>query len=594
MHYDSFVDRTPAGALMKQTPVTFTLTAPEAKVATLLVSKADGGMQAVVMHRHNGQWTATIMPDSEGLWYYAFRVETNTGQVTYGTVAGGFGGSGQVYRDPDAAPWYQLTVVDRFETVPDWYKNARIYHIFVDRFNNGNPDGHINHPKPNSFLYGQLSDDPYYVKDGQGEVVRWDFYGGNLAGITAKLDWLQSLGFTALYLSPIFEAASNHRYDTADYYRIDPMLGTLADFKALVSGLHRRGMQLILDGVFNHVGRDSRYFNAFGHYKDRGAAQDPASPYAAWFTFKHWPDDYKSWWGVKDLPAIKKESASFHEFIAGGEDSVIGYWTGLGVDGWRLDVVDELADDFLREIRSLLDHYPDRVLIGEVWEDASHKIAYDKRRPYLQGHELQGAMNYPQRQLMLDYVNGAISPGTFARQLLTLKENYPPEVFAYNFTSISTHDTKRVLTALGEDRTKLAQMVTLWASLPGNLVQFYGDEAGLNGDVDPLNRKYYPWDHVDDEIFKWYQSAWAKRDEPLFSGNAGLAVIFDGEGLGILRYLDDQAVLVGFNATNRSVELNPQACDLHLVPEKWRDLIQTMMIPAHSSVTQALPKITNK
>ncbi|WP_407893560.1 alpha-amylase family glycosyl hydrolase [Lacticaseibacillus sp. N501-2] len=588
MHYDSFVDRTPTGALLKQTPVTFKLTAPEAKVATLLVSQADGDMQAVVMQPLGQQWLATITPDTQGLWYYAFRVETNTGQVTYGTVAGGFGGSGQVYRDPDAAPWYQLTVVDRFETVPDWYKNAQIYHIFVDRFNNGNPDGQINHPKPNSFLYGQLSDDPYYVKDATGEVVRWDFYGGNLAGITAKLDWLKHLGFDALYLSPIFEAASNHRYDTADYYRIDPMLGTLADFKALVSGLHRRGMHLILDGVFNHVGRDSRYFNALGHYQDVGAAQDPASPYAPWFTFKHWPDDYEAWWGVKDLPAIKKESAAFHEFIAGGVDSVIGYWTKLGVDGWRLDVVDELADDFLRQIRALLDQFPDRVLIGEVWEDASHKIAYAKRRPYLQGHELQGAMNYPQRQLMLDYVNGVITPGNFARQIETLKENYPPEVFAYNFTSISTHDTKRVLTALGEDRQKLAQLLTLWASLPGNLVQFYGDEAGLFGGVDPQNRKYYPWDRIDQALFSTYQKAWQQRRDPLFAGRAGFSVMFDGEGLGIVRYLNDQAILVGFNATDRQIQLDPKVGDTHLVPSQWASVIQPLSIAPHSTAIQPL------
>ncbi|MCI1985814.1 MAG: glycoside hydrolase family 13 protein [Lactobacillus sp.] len=581
MPYDSFLDRTPAGPVVAGTPVTWRLVAPDARVVTLLLSAPDSGMQAVVMDATATGWTATFTPPQIGAWYYAFRLETATGQMTWAAVTGGYGGRAQQYHDPNTAPWYQLSVVAKLETVPAWYRDAKIYHIFVDRFANGNPDGHVNAPKPSSFLYGQLSDHPYYVKDAAGEVVRWDFYGGNLQGIRAKLDWLQQQGVTALYLSPIFEARSNHRYDTGDYKRIDPMLGTLDDFKALVADLHERGMHLILDGVFNHVGRDSRYFNALGTYDDVGAAQSRDSPYADWFNFKHYPDDYDSWWGVKDLPAICKDAQSFHDFIAGGPDSVIGYWTGLGVDGWRLDVVDELASDFVTQIRTLLATYPDRVLIGEVWEDASHKVAYGKRRPYFDGGQLQAVMNYPQRQLMLDFVQGQLAPAQLGRRLLTLQENYPPAVFAYNFTSLSTHDTPRVLTVLDHDLARLQQVLMLWAVLPGNLVQFYGDEAGLEGGPDPQNRRYYPWGHEDKAVQALYAQVTQWRQLPALAGAAGFAPFWDGEVFGVVRYAQAQVVVAVFNAGAQPVTLDPASADLRYVPEWLRSVVRPVTVAAH-------------
>lgn len=586
MHYDSFIDRKPFGAVVVDTAVSWQIQATEAKVCTLLLAQPDGQMQAHVMQAGPKGFSATVQITQAGVWYYAFRVETDTGQLTYAAQAGGFGGSGQVYQADAQAPWYQLTVVSRRETLPAWYQNARIYHIFVDRFNNGNADGHVNAPKPNSFLYGQLSDAPYYVKDANGEVVRWDFYGGNLAGITKKLDWLKTQGFTALYLSPIFEAVSNHRYDTADYMRIDPMLGTLADFKTLVAQLHQRGMRLILDGVFNHVGRDSRYFNAAGRYPDLGAAQSQASPYAQWFTFKHWPDDYDAWWGVRDLPAINKQARDFQQFIAGGPTSVLGYWTGLGVDGWRLDVVDELDMAFVYQIRALLDQYPQRVLIGEVWEDASHKIAYGKRRPYFEGHALQAVMNYPQRQLMIDYVLGKLSPASFGRQLKTLEENYPAAIFANNFTSLSTHDTKRVLTVLGHDLAQLSQLLWLQAMLPGDWVEFYGDAAGLDGGVDPQNRKYYPWGQENQAIQALYQQAKALRQTPAFAGNSGFAAFWDAELFGVLRYSGDAVVVGYFNTGAQAATLVPDAAELAYVPAALRTLIQPVTVPAHAQLIQ--------
>lgn len=581
MEYDSFLDRRPCGAVTAGTAIRFTVRGRDADTVTLMLRK-DGQAPAATVLAHTAEaFEGSTRALASGLWFYRFAVVGPGGAGILAPGRGGVGGPAAWYQDEAAAPWYQLTVVARQETVPDWYQNARIYHIFADRFSNGNADGHVNSPKPNTFLYGQLSDEPYYIKDSAGEVVRWDFYGGNLKGITQQLDLIQARGFTALYLSPIFEAASNHRYDTADYFKIDPVLGTLDDFKALVAALHQRGMHLILDGVFNHVGRDSRYFNAYGHYATQGAAQDPDSPYADWFTFKHFPDDYASWWGVMDLPAINKQSQSFHDFIAGGPDSVIGYWTGLGVDGWRLDVADELDLDFLRQIRQLLDQYPARVLIGEVWEDASNKVAYGARRPYLMGDMLQSVMNYPQRALILDFVLGRQPAEAVLRQFLTLQENYPAAVFQSNFTSLGTHDTPRVLTVLNGELSALTQAVLLWTVLPGNQVLYYGDEVGLTGGTDPLNRKFYPWGHENQAVLAVYQQAAEWRAQPVLQAPSAVTGFTFGAGLGIVRERNGQRLVALFNPTAASLMFTPAQADLrYLTPDQQAGL-QPATIPPH-------------
>lgn len=581
MDYNSFRDRQPSTAVTVKTDVTFTLHGEDQTTASLLLAKDGADYDTIAMTQVVGGFTLTVTPPTPGLWFYAFAL--GDGRFLSASMAG-LGGPAQIVAELSQVQPYQLTVAASFDAMPSWYQDAQIYHIFVDRFNNGNQDGRVLAPKANSFLYGQLTDDPYYVKDAAGEVVRWDFYGGNLAGITAKLDWLQQQGYTALYLSPIFEAASNHRYDTADYFHIDPMLGDLSAFKALVAGLHQRGMRLILDGVFNHVGRDSRYFNAVGHYPTVGAAQSPTSPYYDWFTFKHYPDDYASWWGVADLPAINKTSQSFHDFIAGGPDSVIGYWTGLGVDGWRLDVVDELDTAFVTQIRQLLDQYPDRVLIGEVWEDASNKVAYGQRKPYLLGGSLQAVMNYPQRELMVQFAAGQMPAAAVAQRLLTMQANYPPAVFAYNFTSLGTHDTERLKTLLPE-AAQLRQAVLLWTVLPGNRVIYYGDEAGLTGGRDPQNRKYYPWGHEDAATMALYAEATHWRQLPALHGAAAFWTFAMEAGLVVVRQSAAQVVVAYFNPTNGALLFSPPALATGL-PPALQELLPTVLVQAHDQVLQ--------
>lgn len=474
--------------------------------------------------QERGFFQGSFYAASGGLYFYFFRLVGVMGERYYGCVDGGYGGQGQIYLDRKDVQMYQLTVFTDDYVVPKWYQSAVFYHIFVDRFNNGNSNGAINSPKPNSFIYGTKEDLPYYVKNDQGEIVRWDFYGGNFKGIIKKLPALKQLGITALYLSPIFESRSNHRYDTGDYLKVDGVLGTLADFDALIAAVHAAGMHIILDGVFNHVGADSRYFNALGKYSTVGAAQSRESPYFDWFSFTNYPHKYASWWGVADLPAIRKDSTSFQEFIAGDKpNSVINYWTGRGVDGWRLDVADELTDEFIFKIRKRLEQFGNKVLIGEVWEDASHKIAYGRRRHYLKARGLQAVMNYPLRDLLLQLMQGSLSPRQMAQRYLTLKQNYPPTVFYCNFNNIGTHDTSRVLTEVGGDLRKLKLLFFMLFTLPGVPCIYYGDEAGLEGGPDPDNRRFYPWGHENKEIKEWVQKLITmRRDDALLQNDSAI------------------------------------------------------------------------
>lgn len=544
VYYNSFgLDfKSPFGAVVQQTPITFQFKAAPAATGVWLVIYADGQWQtptkvalaAVAAQTYRGEF----IPTQAGLYFYYFQI-TQAGQTFYyGCQDGGYGGTGVVYQARAAVQMYQLTVLDSVETPPQWYQQAIFYHIFVDRFANGNADGHVNAPKPNSFIYGTKQDRPLYVKDASGEVLRWDFYGGNLKGIMTKLDYLQELGVTALFLSPIFEAVSNHRYDTGDYLKLEPMLGSLADFDALLQEVHRRGMHLILDGVFNHVGANSRYFNLNHTYDGLGASESPHSPYYNWFNFTDFPAKYKSWWGVTDLPTVDKNNTDYQQFIY-GPAGVIEQWTQRGVDGWRLDVADELPDFFIHGIRQRLDQYPQKVLIGEVWEDASHKIAYNQRRHYLAGGMLHAVMNYPLRQLILDVLQGKIDAQTWVRRLLTLKENYPRSTFQYNFNNLGTHDTKRILTILAGDYQHLALATQLLLTLPGVPCLYYGDEAGLTGDVDPDNRRFFPWENEDPQTMQLYRHAIQLRHErPWLATSAFQPFYFNNTCFGYLRYAD--------------------------------------------------------
>ena len=455
-------------------------------------------------------------PDAPDLVWYHFRFwrEDGSGCDLDKT---GYRSDGQV------DPW-QLTVYQQTYT-PAWFGAGVTYQIFPDRFHRlsvPDPTGMVG----NRWVHEDRADAPVRQPDPDGEGRNRDFFGGSLAGITAKLDDLAELGITTLYLNPIFEAASNHRYNTADYSRVDPMLGTEEDLRTLCAQARQRGIRVMLDGVFNHTGSQSRYFNADGFYPTLGAAQSQESPYYNWFSFRHWPDDYDSWWGIRTLPAVREEHKDYVNYIIEDEDSIIRHWLRAGISGWRLDVADELPDWFIEKLRAAaVETDPDAFILGEVWEDASTKVAYDQRRKYLLGHELHGVMNYPFRTALLDYLRGG-DAAVFAEAMETLRENYPPDAFYSAMNFLSTHDTPRILTVLGahktpKDREKRAvyrlspreretglALVELAAlilfTFPGSPTVYYGDEAGMEGWEDPFNRGTYPRDGGDRDLLAWF------------------------------------------------------------------------------------------
>ena len=433
-----------------------------------------------------------------GLIWYSFRLETLRGKTL------------------ELGP-YQLTVYDGSDQVPDWFGKGLCYQIFPDRFHRTR----VPAPIKGRQIHQNWSDDPVdgpvgTAPDGQPLYNR-DFFGGNLAGITEKLDYLAGLGVETLYLCPIFASAENHRYSTADYREIDPMLGNVDDFQTLCAQAHARGIRVILDGVFSHTGFTSRYFNGDGAYDTLGAAQSTDSPYYSWYQWVHWPDQYQSWWGMPSLPTLDKNNPDYQRFLFGGPDAVIRHWLTLGADGWRLDVADELPDAFVRGIHTAArETNPAATVLGEVWEDGSTKIAYGVRRKHLLGHHLDGLMNYPFRTALLDFLLGG--PGAdFREDMETLREHYPPFAFHNAMNFLGTHDTPRILTLLGtgsdgRDRDRdwrrshrlsqeelargqalLELGLLVLFGFPGAPTLYYGDEAGLEGFEDPWNRRTYPW-----------------------------------------------------------------------------------------------------
>ncbi len=396
----------------------------------------------------------------------------------------------------------QITVYRR-AAVPAWYKDAVVYQIFPDRFareRGWTPRQPEKRRGTHRFLVPDWETPPFYPRDEKDAVSAWPFWGGTLRGIKEKLPYLRSLGVTCLYLNPIFAAASNHRYDTADYFRVDPLLGTEADFVSLCRAGREQGVRVLLDGVFSHTGADSVYFDKFGNYGTGDA-------YRKWYRFgEQYTHGYECWWDVPDLPNVEELEGSYLEFIC-GEDGVIRHWMRLGAAGWRLDVADELPDECIREVRRAVKaEDPDGVLLGEVWEDASNKISYGERRAYFSGEELDATMHYPFREIALDFLLGRASAPEAAERLETLREHYPPENYYAALNLIGSHDRPRALTLLEGDRERMKLLSALQFLLPGVPCIYYGDEAGMTGGADPYNRGAFPWGGEDEELLAHYRS----------------------------------------------------------------------------------------
>lgn len=504
-------------------------------------------------------YTADYVFDAAGIYYYRFEMRNRDGVWYYGRGENGESVCGE------NLPEWQLTVYKSSYKTPDFAKGNIIYHVFVDRFNRA--DGVKTKRKYR--LHESFSESPEVVS-ADGKYYADDFFGGNFNGIREKLDYLEELGVGIIYLSPIFKAYSNHRYDTGDYLKVDELLGTEDDFKRLLDAAHEKGMKIILDGVFNHSGADSLYFNKFGTYDSLGAYQSKSSPYYDWYYFKKFPDEYACWWGCDNVPDLNKSNKDYRALVF-GKNGVVEKWQKLGADGWRLDVVDELPIDFVNLlIKKIKSVNKDALVIGEVWEDASTKVSYGELRPYLLGDQLDGTMNYPFMNAIIAYVRDG-DEKFFKDTVQSILENYPKETVYCLMNSLGTHDTVRIINALSDVRAhgwskthklgyklpdseyekakkKLYLASVLQFTLPGIPSIFYGDEAGLQGFDDPINRRPYPWGSEDKEILAHYKKLGRIRREnrAVFSGGFNMR---DENGLvAYERAVGDDEILIAVNA----------------------------------------------
>ena len=556
--------KSPFGAVSCGTEVSFAVfCSPEEEIIggeLRIFEEFAGKNRTVPLHTDGGAFRCVYTaPNEPELAWYGFSLTRRSGGVV------------------DLGGRWQLTVYDGRGHTPEWFGSGVSYQIFPDRFCRSripDPAGMVGERT----VHENWQDTPDFLPDEQGEIRNRDFFGGDLPGITGKLDYLKGLGVTTVYLNPIFEAASNHRYNTADYLAIDPMLGKEEDFQTLCREAHKREMRILLDGVFNHTGSVSRYFNADGSYPDVGAAQSAQSPYYNWYHFSRWPAEYDAWWGIKTLPAVEENHPDYREFIFGGRDSVVRHWLRCGADGWRLDVADELPDDFIAQLRCAMEEEKsDALLIGEVWEDGSNKIAYDRRRRYLLGSETHGLMNYPFRTAALQWLCGG-DASDFRESMETLRENYPPDAYYSAMNFLSTHDTPRILTLLGgepvpEDkpgraaarlspagyelaRRRLMVGAMLLYAFPGSPTVYYGDEAGVQGYEDPLNRRTYPWGQEDERLLAWYRKLGALRCSRPSLQQGGISYpLAAGGGLAVRRCCGSEVTVAVMNAGAESLEV---------------------------------------
>lgn len=466
-------------------------------------------------------YTVTVSFNSEGLYFYRFDFLGGFGRSSILNAGDGIGAF--ACGNSELCDW-QLTVSKKFDT-PAWLKGGIIYQIFPDRFFCSGKDKK-NVPSDRT-LRSDWGGEPYFRPDKNGEVLNNDYFGGDLEGIRQKLPYLKELGVTCIYLNPIFEAHSNHRYNTADYSKIDPILGDETDFKNLCRSADKLGIKIILDGVFSHTGDDSVYFNKKGRYDSVGAYQSKDSKYAKWYKFSEFPDKYQSWWGFKTLPEVKEEDDSYREFIC-GKNGIIAKWLKMGASGFRLDVADELPDMFIDDIRTAVKTAkPDALLLGEVWEDATNKFSYGVRRRYLLGDQLDSVMNYPFAEAVLSFCRFGDAE-KFMSGVMNIVENYPKQCLDVMMNHIGTHDTVRAITRLAGENSdyrsrewqsshKLSfmeyrqgvRMLKLAAAvqytLPGVPSVYYGDEAGLQGYRDPFNRGCFPWGNENTELIEFYK-----------------------------------------------------------------------------------------
>lgn len=517
-------------------------------------------------------------PEEPCVMFYHIEAVNGWGTLYVGNNPEKLGGESYVYRE-NPVP-FQITVHRKGIQVPEWYKEGIMYQIFVDRFNSAGEDN-LYKDRKGFVKYTNWHDKNRYIKDPKGHILYWDIYGGNIKGITEKIDYLKRLNVSVLYLNPIFEANSNHKYDTADYEKLDPGFGKEEDFDDFIKTCKANGINVILDGVFSHVGSDSKYFNRKGAYSTLGAFQSKESPYYEWFDFINYPVDYDSWWKNLSLPNVKEMHPTYLAYIVTGQDSIVKRWLRRGIKGWRLDVADELPDEFIELIhRETKNVDEESIVLGEVWEDASNKVSYGNLRKYFLGNELDSVMNYPFKETFIKFVLGNMDATVVLKNMMSLYENYPREYFYSCMNLIGSHDTVRALTILGEAPAeykiedfeafeyeltveqhqlavrRLKILSFLQATFPGIPCIYYGDEVGVQGFRDPYCRKTYPWGKENMVLLDWYRKIFGLRNdlEALKKGDWKPYICKDGV-FSFIRVHGNDKLLCVVNASQGTKEL---------------------------------------
>ncbi|MDO4564452.1 MAG: glycoside hydrolase family 13 protein [Clostridia bacterium] len=602
--------RRPQGAVTTDTEMSVAISAWDcgAEVSVALRLFEPGNVRIISMERAGDEFRCGFTsPSFPCLCFYDFEIRSGDSKLFYS----GESGSGELLQQEGVR--YQITVYSKGFETPAWFTTGIAYQIFPDRFFRSDDAAfrtRIERRRAEgrtAFAHESFSSEPLYLPHGGSDVYAPDdYHGGDLEGITEKLDYLKSLSVNCIYLNPIFEADSNHRYNTGDYMKIDGILGSNEDFDRLVSEANARGISVILDGVFSHTGADSRYFNRFGRYPSTGAYQSQSSPYYPWYRFYDYPEAYECWWDFPTLPNVNELEPSYGEFIH-GEGGVLANWQRKGARGWRLDVADELPDDFIRMLRKRCkEEDPNAVLIGEVWENCSNKSGESGRRAYVDGDLLDGAMNYPFLKATLSFLNGRIDAYSYNERIQRLVESYPPPFLRACLNLISSHDEPRALSALSCEtdprdltreeqaayvpsaesielgRKRLCQAMALQFTMVGVPCIYYGDEAGLSGMCDPFNRRTYPWGAEDKQILSLTKQLAALRKDSaaLKEGSCRMGVL-NGSAFALVRYTKDEVVitLINNSVERRSVILYPallfEGADAELpIPFKgsYRDL----------------------
>lgn len=533
-------------------------------------------------------YEATIdVPASPTLLWYDFIIDTDNGRVRYGTSPDQLGGEGAP--SVGQPPSYQVTVYDPDYKTPEFLREGVIYQIFPDRFMRGSSgfngrEARIAAAHPEATFHEAWDEQPTLDIDPQnGDNRALDFFGGTLEGVRQRLDYLSGLGVSVIYMNPVFRARTNHRYDTGSYEETDPILGDTEDFKELCTAAAERGIRIMMDGVFSHTGADSMYFNRYGRYDTVGAYQGQSSPYWSWYRFADFPDVYDCWWGFYTLPAVDKQNESYRRYLLNGENGVLPAWIKRGACGWRLDVADELPMELISEMRAAVKGADaDAALLGEVWEDASNKVAYGEARCYCLGDTLDSVMNYPLRRAVIDFFTGVIDAYTLRRVILHQREVYPAPFYYSLMNLLGSHDRVRILNALcGLDTEGAAQMnreearnvrlgegelnaakkryveaMRLICALPGAPTVYYGDEAGMTGMADPWNRAPMRWQGADEALTKKIAALLNER-----RGSAALKTGFmsveanNADTLTIKRYFIDRRDAFGGAAEGDDVEV---------------------------------------